>query len=326
MQTGKISAELLQQIIFPYLGAKRGDVLVYPGVGQDCSVVDLGEELAILSSDPITTTGHNLGYLAVHISANDIAATGAQPIGLLLTLLLPPGTSLAKVETIMQQVHRTAQSLGMAVLGGHTEFTNAVRQPLAAVTALGKAKKGHFVTASKGLPGNTLVITKSAASEGTAILAADLKDILEPQLGSALIDRAQDFIHHVSIVPEAQIAVSFATAMHDVTEGGVLGAVFELAHASGCGVELWADKVPLAHETAAICQVLNLDPLGLIGSGSLLIATNDPDQLITALAKVGIPATAIGQLLTKEEGCWLIQGGKRRPLAVPERDELYKVL
>lgn len=326
MQTGKLSAELLQQVVFPYLGAKRPDVLVNPGIGQDCGVVDLGGELAILSTDPITTTGHNLGYLAVHISANDVAATGAEPVGLLLTLLLPPGTSTATVEAIMQQVHAAATSLGMAVLGGHTEFTAAVTQPLAAMTAVGKASNGHYVTAAGGQPGNALILTKSAACEGTAILAADLAAKLEPRLGSALLQRARDFIHHVSVVPEARIAVALATAMHDVTEGGVLGAAFELAHASGCGLALWADKVPIAEETAAICRVLDLDPLGLIGSGSLLVATSTPDQLISALTTAGIPAASIGQLLPKEEGQWLKLGQERQPLVVPDRDELYKVL
>ncbi len=326
MQTGKLSAELLQQIVFPYLGAKRADVLVHPGIGQDCGVVDLGGELAILSSDPITTTGHNLGYLAVHISANDVAATGAEPVGLLLTLLLPPGTSTATVEAIMQEVHLAAVSLGMSVLGGHTEFTAAVNQPLAAMTAVGKAKTGCYVTAGGGRPGNTLVLTKSAALEGTAILAADFADRLEPLLGPDLLKRAQSFIDHVSVVPEARIAVESATAMHDVTEGGVLGATFELAHASRCGLELWADKVPIAKETAAICRIPDLDPLGLIGSGSLLIATANPDKLIAALTAAGIAATAIGLLLPEAEGYWLKEGQERRPLVVPKRDELYKVL
>lgn len=326
MQTGKLSAELLQQIIFPYLGARRPDVLVHPGVGQDCGVVNLGGELAILSSDPITTTGHNLGYLAVHISANDVAATGAEPVGLLLTLLLPPGTSAAVVEAIMQEVHSAASNLGMSVLGGHTEFTAAVNQPLAAVTAVGKAKIGCYVTAGDGRPGNTLVLTKTAACEGTAILAADLAAKLEPLLGSELLERARLFIDRVSVVPEAGIAVQSATAMHDVTEGGVLGATFELAHASGCGLELWGDKVPVAEETAAICRVLKLDPLGLIGSGSLLIATANPEDLITGLAAANITATAIGRLLPESEGYWLKEGQEHRPLVVPERDELYKVL
>jgi hydrogenase expression/formation protein HypE len=326
LHTGKLSTELLQQVVFPYTGTNRPDVLVRPGVGQDCSVVDLGDELAILSSDPITTTGHNLGYLAVHISANDIAATGADPVGLMLTLLLPAGTSTVNVKAIMKQVHEAATSLGMAVLGGHTEFTDTVRQPLAAVTALGKARKRHYVTASGGRPGDVLVLTKTAACEGTAILAADLKARLEPELGEALLRRARAFIEHVSVVPEAKIAIAYASAMHDVTESGVLGATFELAHASGLGLELWADKVPVADETAAICRVLDLNPLGLIGSGSLLIATTEPNELITALASASIKATAIGRLLPKEDGQWLQTGQQRQPLVVPERDELYKVL
>ena len=326
MYTGKLSAELLHQVVFPYTGTNRPDVLVHPGVGRDCSVVNLDGELAVLSSDPITTTGHNLGHLAVHISVNDIAATGAVPVGLLLTLLLPAGTPVTDIEEIMKQVHEASSQLNMAVLGGHTEFTDAVNQPVAAVTVLGKTTQKHFVTAAGGSRGDTLVLTKTAGTEGTSILAADFKDRLIPELGQALLDRALDFINHVSVLPEAKIAVSYASAMHDVTESGILGASFEVAHASNLGLELWVDKVPVASETADICKSLGLDPLGLIGSGSLLIATAKPKQLISDLADAGIKGTAIGQLLSKEEGLWILKKGQRQPLVVPERDELYKML
>ncbi|MGB9826005.1 MAG: AIR synthase family protein [Desulfofundulus sp.] len=327
MQPGKLAPELLNRIVFPYLGAKRQDVLVRPGIGQDCSVVDFGSELAVLSSDPITASGHHLGYLAVHVSANDIAATGAEPVGLLLTLLLPPGTSLDEIEAIMRDIHAAAGSLNMAVLGGHTEFTNAVCQPVAAVTALGRAPKGRYITAAGGRPGDTLLLTKTAGCEGTAILASDLTDKLEAALGADLVRRAQGFIGRISVVPEGRIAAAHgASAMHDVTEGGVLGAVAELATASGCGVELWADKVPLAPETAAICEVLGLNPLGLIGSGSLLIASAEPDSIMSALRAAGIPVTPIGRLLRVEEGLWLIARGERQPLIVPPRDELYRAI
>jgi hydrogenase expression/formation protein HypE len=326
LQTGKFSAELLKQVVFPYGGRDRSDILVGPGIGLDCGIVDLGGELAVLSSDPITASGQNLGYLAVHISTNDVAATGAEPVGLLLTLLLPAGTTTALVEQIMQQVHTAADSLGMAVLGGHTEFTAAVTQPVAAMTAVGKAKRGHFLTSAGGNPGDILVLTKTAGYEGTAILAADFAAELKPCLGLAQLQRAQAFIERVSIVPEAKIAANMATAMHDVTESGVLGAAFELAHASGCGLELWADEIPVAPETATICQFMGLDPLGLIGSGSLLIATSQPDQLIAALAAAAIPAAAIGELLSAGKGQWLKEKGQRLPLVVPPQDELYKVL
>jgi len=325
LQPGKLAPELLNRLVFPYLGAKRQDVLVRPGIGQDCSVVDLGSELAVLSSDPITASGHHLGYLAVHVAANDLAAIGAEPVGLLLTLLLPPGTFQDKIEAIMQEIHAAAGSLNMAVLGGHTEFTNAVCQPLAAVTALGRAPRGRYITAAGGRPGDTLLLTKTAGCEGTAILASDLADKLEAALGADLVRRAQEFIKRISVVPEGRIAATHgASAMHDVTEGGVLGAVAELATASSCGAELWAEKVPLAPETAAICEVLGLNPLGLIGSGSLLIASSAPEAVAAALSAHGIPVAPIGRLLAPEDGLWLIARGKRQPLMVPPRDELYR--
>lgn len=327
MQVGKLTAELLHQVVFPFLGAERADVLVRPGVGQDCSVLDLGEQLAVLSSDPITASSHNLGYLAVHVSANDIAATGAEPVGLLITLLLPPGAKPALIRDIMRDVHSAAAGLGMAVLGGHTEFTPAVRQPVAAVTALGRVSKENYVTTGGGRPGDTLLLTKTAAREGTAILATDFAERLTPVLGSELIRRAQEFLHSISVVAEGRIAArQGATAMHDVTEGGVLSAAAELATASGCGVELWADRVPVAEETAAICRFFGLDPLGLIGSGSLLIAARAPEAIRVALAAAGIAASPIGRLLPADEGCWVTAAGQRRPLTVPPRDELYRVL
>jgi len=325
LQPGKLAPELLHRIVFPYLGAKRQDVLVRPGIGQDCSVVDFGSDLAVLSSDPITASGHHLGYLAVHVSANDVAATGAEPVGLLLTLLLPPGTRPAEIEAIMQEIHAAAASLNMAVLGGHTEFTPAVHRPVAAVTALGRAVKGRCITAAGGRPGDTLLLTKTAGCEGTAILAADLAAPLAERLGHELVARAQGFTAHISVVPEGRIAARCgAHAMHDVTEGGVLGAVAELATASGCGVELWADRVPLAPETVAICEALSLDPLGLIGSGSLLIAAAEPEAVQEPLARAGIAAAAIGRLLPKADGLWLSAAGVRQPLIVPPRDELYR--
>lgn len=327
MQPGKLPPELLNRVIFPYLGAKRQDVLVSPGIGQDCSLVDFGSELAVLSSDPITASGHHLGYLAVHVSANDIAATGAEPVGLLLTLLLPPGTSQDEIEAIMQEIHAAAGSLNMAVLGGHTEFTNAVCQPVAAVTALGRATKGRYITAAGGRPGDTLLLTKTAGCEGTAILASDLYDKLEAALGADLVRRAREFIKRISVVPEGRIAAAHgASAMHDVTEGGVLGAAAELAAASGCGVELWAERVPVAPETAAICELLDLNPLGLIGSGSLLIASSAPEAVEEALKDHGIPVAPIGRLLAREEGLWLTSRGERQPLIVPPRDELYRAI
>ncbi|HHY93281.1 MAG TPA: AIR synthase, partial [Firmicutes bacterium] len=200
MEPGKLTPELLQEIVFPYLGADRRDVLVRPGIGQDCAVVDFGSDLAVLSSDPITASGHHLGYLAVHVSANDVAATGAEPVGLLLTLLLPPATEPAEIEAIMQEFHAAAAGLNMAVLGGHTEFTTAVRQPVAMVTALGRAVQGKYVTAAGGRPGDTLLLTKSAGCEGTAILATDLAERLAAVLDEQLIARAQAFRWKISVV------------------------------------------------------------------------------------------------------------------------------
>ncbi len=324
MKVGKSSPRTLQSRVYPHLG-HRPDVLVHAGIGQDSAVLDFGPEVCVVTCDPITGAADQLGRLAVHVACNDLAAAGAEPIGVLLTLLLPRGAGERDLELIMRDAGRAAREVGVEIVGGHTEVTPAVTQSVVVAAAVGRAPRAGFVSAAGGRPGDTVVMTKSAGIEGTAILASDYAERLLPTLAPSLLERARSLVRMISVVPEGRIAArSGVTAMHDVTEGGVLTGVWELAEASGCGVRLDCDAVPVLEETRAICRVLGLDPLGLIGSGALLAATPDPDRLCARLREGGIEYAVVGELRAGPRV--QIREGKPTPLEPPARDELFRLI
>ncbi len=327
METGKLSPSDLERIIFPYLGTRRADVLVRAAVGEDSAIIDFGDWVAVLSTDPITGAAKNAGWLAVHVSCNDVACSGAEPVGVLVTVLLQEGTEEQDLRELMEEVHRAASELKIEVLGGHTEVTPGLPSTIISSTAIGKAPKGRYVVSSGAGAGDALVLTKSAGLEGTAILASDFEDRLRDALGTELLARAQAFRREISVVPEGLAAAEMgATAMHDATEGGVMGAIHEMVTSAGMGVEVQADAVPVREETRAICHFFHADPLKLISSGAMLIACSDGDRMVEELSRRGIPAAVIGRVTPPESGRWVISGGRRRELEPSYRDELWRIL
>lgn len=324
MIPGKVSPALLRRLVFPHLPL-RPDVLIPAGIGQDSAILDFGPRVCVVSCDPITGAVHHLGRLAVHIACNDLAATGAEPVALLLTLLLPPATREEHIAAIMLEAGRAAEAVGVAIAGGHTEVTARVTQPVVVVAGIGRAERDEYVHGGGARPGDAVLLTKAAAIEGTAILATDLAEDLAGRVPADLLERARRFIEEISVLPEGRVAVrAGATAMHDVTEGGVVTAAWELAEASGCGIELWADAVPVRPETAAVCAVLGADPLALIGSGAMLITTPVAERTLHALRQAGIPAAHVGTM--RADGRIIRREDRETPLQPPPRDELWRIL
>lgn len=319
---GKVPTEILKNSVYPFLGNKREEVLVHSGLGEDCSVIDYGDNVAVISTDPITGANKNSGYIGVYISTNDIAACGARPIGIMVTLLLPAGSDETMLKDIMEGIHKGANRLGVEVLGGHSEITDGVVKPIISVTALGIAKKNEYVTSSGAKPGDDVIVTKALGLEGTAVLASDYEDILNKALGCEAVLKAKSFIENLGVVEEGIAAAKVGvTAMHDITEGGLLGAAYEVAEASGVGMEILEENLPIYPETKAICEFFQINPLGLISSGSMLICTPKGKEVIEALKSKGISATIIGKITQKDK--ILISKGSSSIIIPPERDELY---
>jgi hydrogenase maturation factor len=308
------------------LGVQRPETLVHAALGIDAAALAFDGWACVLKVDPITTAREGAGRLAMLIACNDLATMGAEPVGVLPTLLFPAGSRAPQVGELTAEIDATARELNVEVLGGHTEVAPGLHAPLIAMTAVGRARPDALVTAAGARPGDALVLTKAAALEGTSILAHDFGEHLAGRVAESLLAKARGFRREVSVVPEGLAAAGLgATAMHDPTEGGVVGALWELAEASGTGFRVDAARIPVRPATRAICAALGLDPLRLISSGALLIACPNGDEMVVALAGRGIPATVIGELTTA--GRELIgPSGEVEVVETVGRDELYRFL
>ncbi len=346
LPTGKLDSDLLKKIVFGKITYRNEDVRVRPGIGEDCAVMDFGDFDCIMSTDPITSAVSDIGRLAIHITCNDIASNGVQPLGIMLAVMLPEGTTEEDVELIMAQAGQTAAQLQVEIIGGHTEITPAVRQPVIVSTAIGKAPAASSQSGNDMVPGDYIMMTKTAGLEGSGIIAKDYDDQLraakdssgEPLFTEEEIARAKSFLDRVSVVREGVAAGAVGThGMHDITEGGILGAVWEMCQISGTGAEVWEDEIPMEPETGKICGCFGLDPLRLISSGSMvIIAPKDRrDAMLKAMEDAGVRVSIIGRVQQKEEGIRLIrktptcgaEGEGRISTAIdpPYMDEIYKV-
>ncbi|NLZ52898.1 MAG: AIR synthase [Thermoanaerobacteraceae bacterium] len=325
LNAGKVPPDVLKSSVYPYMGKLRKEVLVHSGLGEDSSIIDFGDKVAVLSTDPITGADIHSSHLAVYVSCNDIAACGAEPIGILVTLLLPVGSDECILKELMEGVHEAASKIGIEVLGGHSEITSAVVKPIISATAIGLADKDNFVTSSRAKPGDDIIVTKFLGLEGSAILASDFEGFLTGKVSDKTIINAQGFIDKISVIEEGILAAKVGvSAMHDITEGGLLGACFEVAEASGVGIEIYQDLLPILPETKEICRAFGINPLGLISSGSMLICTPKGDEVVQALKARKIPATIIGKVTS--HGKFMVGSSGKRPIIPFERDELIRAI
>ena len=326
MEIGKEPEAVLKRAVFRQIHTRREEVLVGAGVGEDCAALQLGpDEVFVLSTDPITGTDKNTGELAVQITANDLASAGAEPVALLLTVLLPVTADEPMIRRLMKEVDEACEKLHIQVVGGHTEVTAVVNQPVISVTGIGKAKKGHLVTTGGAGIGDDVVATKWIGIEGTSIIAREKEQELLERFAAPFVEEAKNFDRFLSVVPDAAAAVkSGVTAMHDVTEGGIYGALWELAEASGVGLEIDLKKIPVRQETIELCEYYRLNPYQLISSGCMLMTAPDGRRLVRDLEKAGIHATLIGRCVDGKAKK-ILNGEDTAYLERPKTDELYKI-
>jgi hydrogenase maturation factor len=327
MNLGKVSEAVLKRSVLNQIGHRREEVLVGPAIGEDCSVLAIKEdEVLVLSTDPITGTVQDIGTFAVHITANDIASNGAEVIGIMLTILLPDKTEESQLRTAMQDMEAACRQLNIEIIGGHTEITKAVNQPIVTVTGVGKMKRSEMIKTAGAKPGQEIVMTKWAGLEGTAIIASAKGKELRAKYNQSFIDGAKKLIDFISVVPEARIARDCkVTSMHDVTEGGIFGALWEIGAASKVGLEVDLKKILLKQETVEICEFYDVNPYMLISSGCMLIVADQANYLVERLKEGGIAAAVIGRI-TEGNDRVIINEDEKRFLEPPKSDELYKVM
>lgn len=326
MKIGKVSETVLKRSIFKQIHTKRDEVLLGAGVGEDCAAVKLSPgEIFVISTDPITGTVKDVGMLAIQITANDLASSGAEPVGVMLTVLLPEEIEEEDIREMMRQVEEACAHFHIQVMGGHTEVTRAVTQPVISVTGVGKVREDRLVSTAGAKPGQDILVTKWIGIEGTSIIAKEKEKELLERFSQAFVDTAKGFDQYLSVLPDSRIAVEHGvSAMHDVTEGGIYGALWEVAEASGIGLEIDLKAIPIRQETIEICEYFELNPYYLISSSCMLMAADQGHDLVRKLEAAGIPAAVIGKATDgKARRIW--NGGEESYLERPKTDELYKI-
>ena len=326
---GKIPAETLVRAVYNNLGKGDRRVLIGPGIGRDSAVVKQNGAILVFTADPITGTPSHIGQHSVEINANDIATAGARPKWYLCTILLPVGTREDSLREITREIHETAKRLGITVVGGHTEATSGLDRPIISGFMVGETR-GRVLSAENGRPGDRILLTKTAGLEGTAILARDQATILKKKgVPEGLLKLARSYQQQISVVEEALLASKLrgVHALHDPTEGGVLNGLWEMAEASDLGIEIWAEKIPVAPATQVICLTLGLDPLKLMSSGTLLVAVGRSKRwsVQKTLMKSPRKMTEVGKLTARSKGRVIVRRGKREALKPVSQDELYKL-
>ena len=331
MEIGKFPPELLGRLLGA-VGIDDPRVVLGPRVGEDAAALDFGDRLLVAKTDPVTFATDRAGWYAVQVCANDVACTGATPRWFMATVLAPERFTEEDASRLFEDILGACNELGVTLIGGHSEVTQGIQRPIVMGTMLGEVERGRLVTTGGAQEGDSIVVTKGLAIEGTAILARDCAgQLANAGVPSGVIESGAALLHApgISVLTEARIASTLGVvhAMHDVTEGGLFTALHEISEASGLGLAIEEGGVPVLPETEITCNALGLDPLGLLGSGALLIALpalNAP-ALLRELERANVDAWEIGQMLPAEEGRILFsRSGDEVALPVFRRDELAR--
>ena len=330
MNVGKFPPELLERLL---RSAHSSDprVVLGPRVGEDAAALDFGDRLLVAKSDPVTFAADRAGWYAVQVCANDVACTGATPRWFLATLLVPETFDFDDAAKLFNDVMESCHALGVTLIGGHSEVTHGIQHPIVMGTMLGEVAPGRLITTGGAQEGDSIVITKGLAIEGTALLARDCAgELRQAGISESVIAKSATMLDTpgISVLHDAQISTQMPVhSLHDITEGGLITALHELAAASGLGLAVEEDSVPVLPETAEVCNALGLHPLGLLASGAMLVTLHAQytPSLLHALERSGINAWEIGQMLPADEGRVLFtRAGEEVPLPLFPRDELAR--
>lgn len=340
MKTGKLTNEQLQELVLNRLPKISPSTLVGASIGADCAWLNLGDKILVSSSDPITAGGKQSGTLAIHVSCNDIASCGIRPSGILFVIIAPPSATEEDITSIVDQASAEAGKLGVDIVGGHTEVNDTVKDFVVITTAFGIIDKSHPIPIGKAQVGDKLILTKTCGIEGSYIASMEHRNKLVGKIDDKLIEEASGYNQLISVVEEGETAGSIinqdfrkdergfyyssVNLMHDVTEGGVYGASYEMAHFSGIGITIDESMIPISKATSEICNVLGLDPYRLISSGSLLMATSESERVLKKLKEKGIDASVIGEF-TQSGFKLKNSNGEIIDLDPPSADEIYKL-
>lgn len=326
MRSGKISESVLTRSVLRKIKNKRKEVVCGAGIGVDCAVLSFGEgEETVLSTNPVSAPADRVCVYGMHRALNNVAAAGAEPVGVLISAMLPAGTEETVLQDMMAQAEEICRQYHVQLSGGHTELNESVTQPVLTMTGIGKRKKADTEVRSIK-PGQDIVISKWIGLEGTVRMAREYREALLTRYPARMIEEAAGFERFLSIIPEAATArKSGVCGIHDVSQGGIFGALWEMAHGAGVGLEIDLKKLPVRQETIELCEFYDLNPYELSSGGCLLMTAEDGNGLVMALEKEGIPAVIAGKTTAGNDRV-LFNEEERRFLEPPKTDQFYKLI
>lgn len=317
----------MKRSVLKKIKTHRDEVVSGAGIGKDCAILALseGEEIA-LSVTPVTAPVTELSGYAIPMALNNVAAAGAEPVGVMLSILLPEETEEAELQQLMEQAEEVCRACHVEIAGGHTEVTAAVDKPIVTVTGIGK-KEAARAGYPQGIKANQdIVVSKWIGLEGTARLAKEHKEELCARYPVRMIEEAAAYDKYLSVIPEAATAMkSGVCGMHDVSRGGIFGALWEMASGAGVGLEIDLKKLPMKQETVEICEFFELNPYELLSGGCLIMVTEDGNGLVTALAREEIPAVIVGKTTDSNDRV-LYNDDEKRYLDMPKTDQMYRMM
>jgi len=324
--------------IFRQTGARNPKVRQGPRSGVDTSLVEIDKKVMISSMDPVSLIPEigpeKSAKLSVHGIASDVATSSIQPRFAMFDLNLPPSLTDRTLQVYWRSIHQTCLALGISIVGGHTG-----RFPGCDYTVIGGAvmwcfsSPDEYVSSAMAKPGDDLILTKSAAIEATAVLASSFPSTVERSLGVEVLDKARRMIDRATVVQDAAAAASVGirqngvTAMHDVTEGGVVSAILDLAEASRLKATIEEESIPVFDEVRQVCELFHLDPLKSLGQGCLVIASrpNRTNIILQRLGRSRIPASLVGTLSKKVGHSAIRKGNKESRMTRPKADPYWNV-
>ncbi len=333
LPAGKLDIKFLRKMLIKY---KQTDdtVILGPQIGEDAAVIDMGKTALVVTTDPITFASDNIGYYSVVVNANDIATTGANPRWFTATILLPEAmTTINEVDSVFKQINTACAMLNISLIGGHTEITYGLERPIVVGQMIGEVEKDKVVKTGGAKKGDYILLSKGIAIEGTSVIAREKENYLVSHgIPKDLINRAKAFLFDpgISISEEARIAfqTGYVNSMHDITEGGLANGLHEMAIASGVKIEVDEKYIPIYEESRIFCSLFGIDPMGVIGSGALLISANSlgAHKILEEAHLKGIRIVKIGHVYSGGvPSVNKITSKGLEPVPFFERDEILKV-
>jgi len=330
-ELGKIHPEFFNKAIYPRLGKKDSSVIVKPQHGVDFGVVDLGKKVMVLSTDPFYIAKElgieKAAWFAVHIIASDVAVSGIRPRYLSIDLNLPPEMTEDELIRMWSVVDSECKKLGITVVTGHTARYAGCNYPMVGgATMFGIDKKEKLII-PKVNAGDAIIVSKGPAIETTGLMSAYFPKFLEKKYGKGFVKKAQDVYYQMSTVKDALVAASIGgvTAMHDATECGVLGGLYEMAAHSKVGMNIYIDQIILQDEVKKTCECFDIDPYISISEGTLLATAkmNKAKEVIKALEAEGIPASVVGEATEAKKGIQVFEKNRKYKLNHPKIDPFW---